>query len=180
MLVTPLVVQIEELTPIPLFWLSPSAHTDQQPGWSEGRLSIPSFIPIGQLPAHWWTNGPSFMGLLEGSFSRLLAHRVTFLWGQLISRCLFIKLSVKDLFLFVKAALMQAVEVNGLYTCLDGNNRELIKGLFVMRLRIQAKVRAEREMPNASTIWPVWTFGKPLFYSRVMIYLSSDSNDNNY
>ena len=84
MLVTPLVVQIEELTPIPLFWLSPSAHTDQQPGWSEGRLSIPSFIPIGQLPAHWWTNGPSFMGLLEGSFSRLLAHRVTFLWGQLM------------------------------------------------------------------------------------------------
>lgn len=44
---------------------------------------------------------------------------------------------------------MQAVEVKGLYTCLGGSNRELIKGLFVMRLRIQAKVRAERGMPNA-------------------------------
>lgn len=61
--------------------------------------------------------------------------------------------AICERFVFVfKAALMQAVEVRGLYTCLDDANRELIKGLFVMRLRIQAMVRAEREMPNASTI----------------------------
>lgn len=48
-----------------------------------------------------------------GSFSRLVAPGVSFLCGQLISRYLFIQLSVKDLFLFVEAALMQSIEGEG-------------------------------------------------------------------
>ena len=45
-----------------------------------------------------------------GSFSGLAAPGVTFPEGQLICRFLFIKLTGKDLFVFVKAALMQAIE----------------------------------------------------------------------
>lgn len=95
-----------------------------------------------------------------GSFSKLAAPGVIFPWGQLIHRRLFTKLLGEDFFYLWKLLWCKQLKKRVLGSCLSGDNRELMQGLFAARLRMQARVRAGMGRPNVSVIWPVWTFRK--------------------
>lgn len=118
--------------------------------WSAATLiqMVVLLSPLSSLLVVAWS--------LMGKWSSI--HRVTcgqFLWlGSPWSHfslrpahpeVLVLKAAWERLFCLWKLLWCKQLKERGLCSCLSGDNRELMQGLFVVRLRMQARVRAEME-----------------------------------